>query len=71
MGIDACTTEYCDSATACPDEFHEQGYALLGGGLLTGCEDAVASQACNLVECKHGVAAYIEGTMEGDADLSA
>lgn len=71
MGIDACTAEYCDSAASCTDKFPEQGYALLGGGLLAGCEDAVASQTCNLVECLEGVAAYIEGTMEGDADLSA
>ena len=71
MGIDACTAEYCDSAAGCQDELLKQWYALLDGGLLTGCEDAVASQTCNLVECLEGVAAYIEGTMEGDADLSA
>ena len=71
MGIHACTAEYCDSAASGTNKFPEQGYALLGGRLLAGCEDAVASQTCNLVECLEGVAAYIEGTMEGDADLSA
>ena len=71
MGIDACTAEYCDSAAGCTDKFPEQGYALLGGGLLAGCEDAVASQFYNLFECLEGVAADVEGTMEGDADLSA
>ena len=71
MGIDACSAEYCDSVASCTDKFPEQGYALLGGGLLAGGKDAVASQACNLVECLEGGATYVEGSVKCDIKVTA
>lgn len=67
---DACSAEYCDSATGCSDEFLKQGDALPGSRLLAGCEDAVASETDNLVECLEGIVADVKGAVEGNADLS-
>ncbi len=65
-----CSAEYCDSATGCQDELLQQGDALPGSRLLAGCEDAVASETDNLVECLEGIVADVKGAVECNADLS-
>lgn len=67
FGIDSGSAQDCYPAGGFLYELTEERDACLGGGLLSGGEDAVTAEVYELSECQDGVAAYVECAMEGDA----